>query len=335
MDQPHAQHFNLIVTEKYNGGRLDKFITQHIPDLSRGKVKTLCLDENILVNSTITTDPATKIKTHQNIAVSIPPDAPILPEAENIPLDIIFEDDHLLIVNKPIGLTVHPAAGTPNGTLVNGLLHHTNNCLSYYNQTERPGIVHRLDKDTSGLLVVAKNENAHTHLAKQFFEHTNIRRYFAILRGRPKQHSGIVNNFIGRNRHDRKKMAVVGKNGKQAITHWQIHETITHKGADILSLVSCRLETGRTHQIRVHMAHLGHPIIGDQNYGGHDKGLYKFFPKDILECIKSFPHQALHATILGINHPVTKENMIFKVPPPSDFQALSEKCGFTFNGYTD
>ncbi|MFT6263819.1 MAG: 23S rRNA pseudouridine1911/1915/1917 synthase [Dasania sp.] len=279
------------------------------------------------------TDPSCKVKTNQTVTVTIPEEKSILPEPEAMPLDILFEDNDFLIVNKAVGMTVHPAVGTPNGTLVNGLLHHTNSQLSYINQNERPGIVHRLDKDTSGILVIAKNDKAHTHLAEQFFHHTNTRLYYAIIRGCPPKTSGTIQSFIGRNRHDRKKMAVVGAGGKNAITHWKIKETVYNKDTGILSLVQCQLETGRTHQIRVHMAHIGHPIIGDSVYGGHDKGLYTYFPRTTLSAVKKFTHQALHATILGIIHPTTQEYCVFTAPPPDDFLTLAQQCGFTFNGY--
>jgi 23S rRNA pseudouridine1911/1915/1917 synthase len=321
-------YHKFLVSEKYNGCRIDKIITQNMPLLSRGKVKNLCLAENILLDKKIVTDPAIKVKLNQLITVFIPDEKPILPIQQQIPLNIIFEDDAIIVVNKPVGLTVHPAAGTPDGTLVNGLLYHTNNNLSYFNQTERPGIIHRLDKDTSGVLIVAKNDLVHEHLAKQFFEHTNKRIYYAIIRGCPQKKADTITSFIGRNRHDRKKMAIVGAGGKKAITHYEVIDIVSHKGKSILSLIKCQLETGRTHQIRVHMAHIGHPIIGDPVYGGHDKGLYQFFPKDVLSAIKNFSHQALHAETLGIIHPISKEYCVFTASPPDDFLYLATQCGF-------
>lgn len=322
--------YHFTVLQKNNGGRLDKCITEHIPELSRGKVKNLCLDEQVMVNDTLITDPAVKVKISQQITVTIPIETADTPTAEQIPLDILFEDDDLIIVNKPFNMTVHPAAGTPNGTLVNALLHHTNGQLSTLGTADRPGIVHRLDKDTSGIMVVAKNNPTHEHLAQQFFDHSNKRVYYAIIRGCPKQKSGTIKAFIGRNRHDRKKMAIVGSGGKMAITHWKVLETVQNKNVTILALIECTLETGRTHQIRVHTAHIGHPIIGDTVYGGHDKGLYKYFPKETLERIKDFPRQALHATTLGIIHPKTNEYLEFNTSPPSDFCDLANDCGFEY-----
>lgn len=318
----------LIVPSSNNGGRIDKFIAESIEDLSRGKVKNLCNQNFITLNGQTITDPAHKIKTDQTIEIRIPVEKLQMPLAQELPLDILFEDNDLIILNKPVGMTVHPAAGTPDGTLVNALLHHTNNQLSFVGTTDRPGIVHRLDKETSGIMVVAKNDKAHEHLAKQFFEHTNTRIYYALVRGKPKQETGTIKTYIGRNRHNRQKMAVVGPGGKWAVTHWKVLETVYHKQVGILSLVQCQLETGRTHQIRVHFADIGHPVIGDPLYGGHDKGLYKFFPKDTLSRIKTFDHQALHAAKLGIIHPLTKEYIEYEVKPPQDFLELLKDCRF-------
>ena len=324
------QQHHIHVTQKNNGGRLDKCITEHIPELSRGKVKNLCLMNHVTLDTKIITDPATKVKLNQNIIITIPTQAPDIPQAEQLPLDILHEDTDVIILNKPAGMTVHPAAGTPNGTLVNALLHYCGGILSSVGTPDRPGIVHRLDKDTSGIMVIAKNNEAHEHLAKQFFDHTNKRLYYAIIRGYPKQKSGTIQSFIGRNRNDRKKMAVVGSGGKMAITHWRVLEGVHNKGTPILSLIECRLETGRTHQIRVHTAHIGHPIIGDSVYGGHDKGLYKFFPKDVLDYVKSFERQALHATTLGVIHPTTNNYIEFNANPPTDFLTLAKNCGFKY-----
>lgn len=322
--------YKFTVSQKNNGGRLDKFITENMPELSRGKVKSLCLDNLITVNDQIITDPAFKIKHQHQVRIIIPAEIPDIPQPENIPIHVLYEDDDCVFVNKPAGMTVHPAAGTPNGTLVNGLLHHCDGQLSTVGTVDRPGIVHRLDKDTSGVMIIAKNNEAHENLAEQFFNHTNKRIYYAIIRGCPKQEKGIIKTFIGRNRHDRKKMGIVGSGGKSAVTHWRILEKINHKKMNILSLVECRLETGRTHQIRVHMAHIGHPIIGDASYGGHDKGLYKFFPNTILDAIKSFPRQALHAAVLGVMHPKTNQYHEVTTPPPQDFLDLAEICGFEY-----
>ncbi len=319
-----------MVTEKNNGGRLDKCICDYFPELSRGKVKNLCLAGLISVDTKIVTDPACKVKYQQNITITMPNETVDVPQAENIALDILYEDDDLIILNKPAGLTVHPAAGTPDGTLVNALLHHCNGILSSVGTPDRPGIVHRLDKDTSGIMVVAKNNATHEHLAQQFFDHTNTRIYYAIIRGCPKQTSGTIQTFIGRNRHDRKKMAVVGSGGKMAITHWEVLEHIENKGTKILSLIKCRLETGRTHQIRVHLSHLGFPLIGDNVYGGHDKGLYKFFPKDILSLVKQFSRQALHATTLGIMHPTKNTYIEYNALPPIDFLTFAKESGFHY-----
>lgn len=329
--EPETIYHELTVLSKNNGGRIDKFIADNLENISRGQVKNLCGQNLIKIDNTPITDPAFKVKLDQVVHITIPAEKPVFPTAQAMNLDILFEDQSLIILNKPAGLTVHPGAGTVDQTLVNGLLHHTNNRLSFVNTTDRAGIVHRLDKDTSGVMVVAKTDIAHEHLAGQFFNHTNTRLYYALVRGHPKQKSGIIKSYIGRNRHQRKKMAIVGDGGKWAVTHWKTVETIFHKQMGILSLVECQLETGRTHQIRVHMAHQGHPVIGDPLYGSHDKSLYKFFPKNTLHQIKSFPRQALHAYKLGIIHPETQTYIEYQAPAPNDFQELLLNCGFKNN----
>ena len=265
-------------------------------------------------------DPAAKAVPGGVYAVAVPEPKPAHNEAQDIPLEIVFEDEHLLVVDKPAGLVVHPAAGNIDGTLVNALLHHCAGRLSGIGGVARPGIVHRIDKDTSGLLVVAKTDRAHEGLAAQFARHSIHRLYYAVVAGLPKLSSGTVDAALARSSADRKKMAVVGENfvrpsdpgrGKRAVTHYRTVRPF--RGA---ALVECRLETGRTHQVRVHMASIGHPLLGDPVYGRPRPE-----HKDVLKRL-NFNRQALHAAELGFVHPVLNENLSFKSALPSDIQEL-------------
>ena len=257
-------------------------------------------------------DPATKVRGEDSLRVAVPEATPAHNEAQNIPLTIVFEDEHLLVVDKPAGLVVHPAAGNLDGTLVNALLHHCSGSLSGIGGVARPGIVHRIDKDTSGLLVVAKHDAAHEGLAKQFAAHSIDRRYLAIVNGMPAAASGAVDAPLARSATNRKKIAVVeGARGKRAVTHWRRLNLLRDS-----ALMECRLETGRTHQVRVHMASIGHPLIGDPVYGRAGKTHGK-----ILKELE-FHRQALHAAELGFTHPVSKHRMSFSSPMPADMQEL-------------
>jgi 23S rRNA pseudouridine1911/1915/1917 synthase len=253
-----------------------------------------------------------KVAVGQDYSITLPAPVALDAVAQDIPLDIVHEDADLIVVDKPAGLVVHPAAGNLDGTLVNALLHHCDGQLSGIGGVARPGIVHRIDKDTSGLLVVAKSDKAHEGLARQFKDHSIDRLYAAIVYGIPTPGSGTVDAWIGRSDADRKKMAVHREGrGKHAVTHYRVMERL--RGA---AMVECRLETGRTHQVRVHMAHLGHPLIGDPVYGRDRKGF-----KSILETL-GFKRQALHAKRLGFIHPVTEEPLAFDSPLPADMQEL-------------
>ncbi|RHW50521.1 RluA family pseudouridine synthase [Lactobacillus bombicola] len=278
-------------------GRLDKFIASKISSLSRTRIKELIQDERIMVNHK-KEKVSYKIQTGDQISVTVPQLAPLVVTAENIALDIIYEDEDVIVVNKPQGMVVHPAAGHPNHTLVNALLYHTKD-LASSPEGFRPGIVHRIDKDTSGLLMVAKNQKARISLEKQLASKSNKRLYLAIVHGNFNEQSGLIDAPIGRDRLNRKKMAVVD-NGKPAITHFAVLEQF--KG---YSLVSCQLETGRTHQIRVHLAYIGHPVAGDPLYG----------PKNTLQGNGQF----LHAQVLGFMQPSTDKWLEFKVAPPTIF----------------
>jgi 23S rRNA pseudouridine1911/1915/1917 synthase len=304
---------NAITHEGLLGaGRLDRALSEAIPSLSRARIKAL-LDEGALtVNGQIISDASATKLSGQPFALTVPPARPDKAEAQNIALNIVFEDDHLIIVNKPAGLVVHPSAGHADGTLVNALLHHCKGRLSGIGGVERPGIVHRIDRDTSGLLVVAKSDQAHEGLAKLFAAHDIERRYLAIVAGQPAPPAGTIRTQIGRHPTNRKKNAVLpeGK-GKHAVTHFRMLESLKKA-----SLVECQLETGRTHQVRVHMAHIGHPLIGDATYNNRQKA-FLFGPNQSY-----FNRQALHAASLGFIHPITGEKLAFDSSLPDDIQDL-------------
>jgi 23S rRNA pseudouridine1911/1915/1917 synthase len=302
------------IGEAQHGLRLDKALAELLPDLSRERLKSLIVDGQVTGAGRML-NPSMKVAAGQAFAISIP--APIAAEAvaQDIPLTIVHEDADLIVVDKPAGLVVHPAAGNLDGTLVNALLHHCRGQLSGIGGVARPGIVHRIDKDTSGLLVVAKSDRAHEGLAQQFKAHSIDRLYAAIVYGLPKPPAGTVDTWIGRSDADRKKMAVCREGrGKHAVTHYRTIERLV--GA---ALMECRLQTGRTHQVRVHMAHLGHPLIGDPVYSRDRKGF-----KSILETI-GFKRQALHAKRLGFIHPVTGQKLSFDSALPVDMQELLSK----------
>ncbi|MET0278806.1 MAG: RluA family pseudouridine synthase [Pseudorhodoplanes sp.] len=261
----------LTVGAEQSGGRLDRVLAEGLPNLSRTRLKALILDGAVTSNGRAVLDPGYRVKSGEALAVSVPPPEPAEPEGEAIPLEILYEDDSLVVLDKPSGLVVHPAAGHQTGTLVNALIAHCGASLSGIGGVMRPGIVHRLDKDTTGVMVVAKTDAAHKSLSAQFADHGRTgdleRGYLAFVWGAPDRPRGTIEAPIDRHPHSRDKMAVRG-GGREAITHWQLRET--YKGTDgkpVASLIECRLETGRTHQIRVHMAHIGHPILWDASYG--------------------------------------------------------------------
>ena len=304
-----------IVPEIDKKQRLDAALAGLLDDLSRERIKQLILSGNLLINGAICTDPASKKCAGRTFALTVTEQIEGPAQAQNIPLNVVFEDDHLIIVNKPAGLVVHPAAGHQDGTLVNALLHHSRGQLSRIDDPARPGIVHRIDKDTSGLMVAAKTDKAHDGLAKLFAAHDIERRYLAICNGRPNPPSATIEGNIGRSNTHRKKMAVVGDDkGKPATTHYTTKTPLNGS-----TLVECSLETGRTHQVRVHMAHIGHSLIGDPLYGTRRKSLL-FGRKDIRFC-----RQALHAATLGFVHPITAEKLLFNSNFPPDMQELFSK----------
>ena len=311
------QTIDVRLEPAFAGWRLDRALAAAVPTLSRERLKSLIRSGAVEASGKAVRDPAAKVSGGEALRVAVPEPSPAHNEAQDIPLTIVFEDEHLLIVDKPAGLVVHPAAGNFDGTLVNALLHHCAGELSGIGGVARPGIVHRIDKDTSGLLVVAKTDVAHEGLAKQFAAHSIERRYLAIINGVPKAPQGTVDAPLARSSINRKKIAVVADGrGKRAITHWKRLQVL--KDA---ALVECRLETGRTHQVRVHMASLGHPLLGDPVYGRSGKAHGKLLNE------LQFHRQALHAAELGFTHPVTKIRLSFSSPMPPDMQELFNAFG--------
>ena len=299
------------------GWRLDRALAAALPTLSRERLKALIRSGALSKDGTLLRDPALKVKGDEALRLIVPEPTPAHNQAQDIPLTIAFEDEHLLVVDKPAGLVVHPAAGNLDGTLVNALLHHCGGSLSGIGGVARPGIVHRIDKDTSGLLVVAKTDVAHEGLSKQFAAHSIDRKYLALVSGVPRVPGGTVDAPLARSTANRKKIAIVeAGRGKRAVTHWT-RQAVLRDAA----LVECRLETGRTHQVRVHMASLGHPLLGDPVYGGAQKTHRK------LLTDLGFHRQALHAAELGFSHPVTRQHVAFRSAMPPDMQELFSALG--------
>ncbi|MGB6116828.1 MAG: RluA family pseudouridine synthase [Mesorhizobium sp.] len=315
--------------ENAAGQRLDQFLAAAAgPDLSRSRVQALIKAGAVTVNGRVATEPKTKLAGSEEIVIDAPPPAPPEPQGEDIALDVLYEDADVIVVNKPAGLVVHPGAGNPTGTLVNALISHCGVSLSGIGGVARPGIVHRLDKDTSGVMVVAKNDNAHRLLSEAFADHGRTgdleRAYLALVWGAPRQ-SGTIETYLGRSSRDRLKQAVVREeqpDARHAVTHYEVQETYGPEPQ--ASLVECRLETGRTHQIRVHMAHIGNPLIGDRDYGAAFKTKANKLPDDIRATVDGFGRQALHAYLLAFPHPSTGEVMQFEAPLPNDMAQLVE-----------
>jgi 23S rRNA pseudouridine1911/1915/1917 synthase len=302
--------------------RLDRSLAEHIstltdaPKLSRTRLKNLIQSGCISLNGKTILDPSSPVKLGQTYNIEIPEPTSATPEAQSIKLDIIYEDDYLIVINKAARMVVHPAPGSWDGTLVNALLAHCGNTLSGIGGVKRPGIVHRLDKDTTGLMVVAKSDEAHHHLVHQFAARTIRRSYEALIWGAPENTKGRIELPIGRSRRNRKKMAVTVNGGKPAATNYKILENFNNTA----SLIECQLESGRTHQIRVHFSHIGHSIIGDPLYGGSDNRTNNIGPD--IELIKNFGRQALHATSLEFIHPQRRELVCFSAPQPIEMQHL-------------
>lgn len=336
-DRPEGQWQTRVAVDNDAGMRLDRWLSGWT-ELSRARIKALIEDSRVRANGDLVGKTTSKVIPNVEYAVYVPPPVDDTPTPEDIPLSILYEDDALIVLDKPSGLTVHPAPGSRSGTLVNALLHHCADSLSGIGGVMRPGIVHRLDKDTSGVMVVAKTDKAHRGLAKQFAKHSIERAYICLVRGRPNPRSGSVRTRLARSVHDRKKQAVVrgtdnnleaSDHGRHAITHYETLRGFGQKrggsvGTPVVAELECRLETGRTHQIRVHMAHIGCPLLGDPLYGNQKAFLSDRSPEEVKvrDAVSTFKRQALHARLLGFDHPITKEPMRFETQAPEDYAAL-------------
>jgi len=331
-------HWQARTAEEDDAGlRVDRWLSGWT-ELSRARIKALIEDGQVRVDGDIIGKVTGKIVAGREYAVFVPPPVDDTPTPENIPLSILYEDEYLIVLDKQSGMTVHPAPGSRSATLVNALLYHCADSLSGIGGVMRPGIVHRLDKDTSGVMVVAKTDKAHRGLAKQFAKHTIERAYICLVRGRPNPRNGRIETRLARAAHDRKKQAVVrgthnnldfSEHGRHAVTHYETLRGFGQKknasvGTPVVAEVECRLETGRTHQIRVHMAHINCPLLGDPLYGNQKQFLSDKSEAEarVRESVASFKRQALHARLLGFIHPITKEELSFETPPPDDYQSL-------------
>ncbi len=317
-------NYSFIVNENFNNKRIDQVVANHYPKISRTKVNKIIKNNLLKLNGSTFNDPSAKVKLGDQIEFENLQEDRINLVPKKMNLKIIFEDEDIIIIDKPIGMVVHPGAGNFENTLVNGLLYHCKNKLSGISGEDRPGIVHRIDKDTSGLLVVAKNNKAHAFIAKQFEEHTIKRSYLVFVYGILRPLHGRIETLIGRNKTNRQKMSADVTKGKEAITNYETLEVF--KGSKILdiSLVKCVLETGRTHQIRVHMSHKGSPILGDQTYGKKIKKL-RGVDQEFEDILKSLKRQALHAHTLGFVHPKTNQDVFYASELPEDLNKLKNR----------
>lgn len=319
------EHFKIVVDPGQSLMRIDKFLADRLPNASRNRIQNGIKDGLIKVNE-LEIKSNYKVRPDDIVTISLPRpprDKDVVPE--NILLDIVYEDDALMVINKPAGMVVHPAYNNWSGTLVNALVYHFDNLPELSDNEGRPGLVHRIDKDTSGLLVIAKTDHALNKLAKQFFDHSIERRYLALVWGVPESTEGVIDVMIGRSLKDRKIITAFpdGDYGKRAVTHYKVIKDLRY-----VSLVECKIETGRTHQIRAHMKYLGHPLFNDVTYGGDKilKGtVFSKYKSFVLNCFKIMPRQALHAQSLGFIHPVSNEFQFFESPLPTDFSKVLEK----------
>jgi 23S rRNA pseudouridine1911/1915/1917 synthase len=310
-----------IVADDEAGQRLDRVLAARHTDLSRSRLKALIEEGRVSADGVTITEPSYRVKPGQAYTTAVPEAAPYAPRGQAIPLQVLYEDSEIIVIDKPAGLVVHPAPGNPDLTLVNALIAHCGYSLSGIGGVRRPGIVHRLDKDTSGILVAAKTDRAHIALSRQFEKRTAERAYLAVVWGVPTPASGRIEGNIGRDPRNRKKMTVVrADKGKPAATGYRRLKRF----GTIASLVECRLETGRTHQVRVHMTHAGHPLIGDPLYGRATRARNKGLPAPVVGALRSFPRQALHARLLGFDHPESGERMCFEADIPKDMNDLCD-----------
>ncbi|MCO5064748.1 MAG: RluA family pseudouridine synthase [Rhizobiaceae bacterium] len=323
----------IVLTAAANdaGQRLDQWLAARLaPQLSRSRIQALIRKGAVTLDSITVAETRQKLKGGETVRIAVPEAEPAEPQGEDIPLDILFEDDELIVINKPAGLVVHPGAGNWTGTLVNALIHHCGDSLSGIGGVKRPGIVHRLDKDTSGVLVAAKTDRAHKALSDAFADHGRNgaleRAYVALVWGSPSRPTGTVDAALGR-AADRVRRAVVPEgrdDARHAVTHYSVLERFGAQkdGSFTASLLECRLETGRTHQIRVHMAHIGHPLVGDRDYGQSHRTKANRLPQPLQQQVLDFPRQALHARLLAFRHPATDILMSFEAPIPRDMEEL-------------
>ncbi|MEM7172775.1 MAG: RluA family pseudouridine synthase [Pseudomonadota bacterium] len=317
------EQLQAIVSPDQAGTRLDRFLADSLPSLSRSRLKTLIEGGQVRDDKNVIRDAAFKTQSGQRFAIIMPQPHPAVPTGQDIPLDILYEDEDLIVLNKPAGLVVHPAAGNPDGTLVNALIAHCGDSLTGIGGVQRPGIVHRLDKDTSGIMVAAKSDKAHRGLVEQFSARTIERSYTALVWGTPRPRAGTLTGNIGRSPRNRKKMAVLKHGGREAATAYQVERAFAD---DRVSQVRCHLLTGRTHQIRVHLSHQGHSLLGDPLYGGNQRQKAKSLPgalaPDLAPALAGLHGQALHASTLGFCHPATGKDLRFQTKLPSDIRDL-------------
>jgi len=313
-----TQRHEVTAAPAEGGTRLDRLLAQHLAHLSRSRIKALVVAGQVTADGATISDPSHRVKPGQRFTITVPEARPARPQAQAIALDVVYEDADLIVVNKPAGMVIHPAPGNPDNTLVNALIAHCGPSLSGIGGELRPGIVHRLDKDTSGLIVAAKNDLAHRALSGAFATHDIERAYLAIVWGTPTPAAGEIGGNIGRHPTDRKKMAIVARGGKAALTRYRVLRRL----GSAASLVECRLATGRTHQIRVHMAAIGHPVVGDPVYGRMTDARSRVLSDGTREAIRGFHRQALHAYLLGFKHPTGGKPVRWEAEISSDMKAL-------------
>jgi 23S rRNA pseudouridine1911/1915/1917 synthase len=335
MTLPSTTQRTVTVADDETGERLDRVLARHVAELSRSRLKVLIENGAVALGAHTIRDPARRVNSGDTLSVNVPPPEPAKPAAEPIPLRVVYEDNDIIVIDKPRNLVVHPAAGHANGTLVNALIAHCGDSLSGIGGERRPGIVHRLDKDTTGLMVVAKNDRAHRALAAQFADHGKSgepfeRSYLAFVWGAPDRPQGTIDKPIDRNPNARDRMAV-REGGREAITYWQVLERYQGQAEagrgkkaplPVAAMVACRLETGRTHQIRVHLAAIGHPLLGDETYGSGFRTQAGLLPEKTKEALAALGRQALHSHMLSVKHPATGEFLTFRSELPPDLSRL-------------